>query len=160
MAVAPLPRSVRRTDVRGWPVSALPREHANEMFVIGSARILGALDPCRSPDCECQLQTVFRGELHGVGSGSEPSQRERKAAGGGKVVGTTCEEDRSLGMSGTWRRGSNQYLSCRERCTMRLNARHFGLSSAVLAAGTFVMCAFVMAFAPTAMQSRCRPCCM
>lgn len=35
---------------------------------------------------------------------------------------------------------------------MRLNARHFGLSSAVMAAGTFVMCAFVVAFAPNAMQ--------
>lgn len=37
---------------------------------------------------------------------------------------------------------------------MRLNARHFGLSSAVLAARTFVMCAFVVTFAPNAMQEQ------
>jgi hypothetical protein len=35
---------------------------------------------------------------------------------------------------------------------MRLNARHFGLSSAVVAATTFVLCALVVAFAPGAMQ--------
>lgn len=35
---------------------------------------------------------------------------------------------------------------------MRLNARYFGLSSALVAAATFILCALVVAFAPGAMQ--------
>lgn len=35
---------------------------------------------------------------------------------------------------------------------MRLNARYFGLSSALVAAATFILCALVVAFAPGTMQ--------
>ena len=35
---------------------------------------------------------------------------------------------------------------------MRLNARYFGLSSALVAAATFILCSLVVAFAPGTMQ--------
>jgi hypothetical protein len=49
---------------------ALTRQAANQMLTIRFVRITGttvtgSIDPYPSPDCACQLVTVFRGELKG-----------------------------------------------------------------------------------------------
>ncbi len=49
---------------------ALTRQAANQVLTIRFVRVSGntvsgAIDPYPSPDCSCQLVTVFRGELNG-----------------------------------------------------------------------------------------------
>ena len=49
---------------------AMSRQAANQVLTIRFVRITGttvsgAIDPYQSPDCSCQLVTVFRGELKG-----------------------------------------------------------------------------------------------
>lgn len=85
--------------------------------------ILGAQDPYSGIDCECQLQTVLRGDLLGA-----------------RIEWVFVIRHGDTKKTGTAWGGCSQTFAA-ERCTVRLGAKNVGLSPSVVAAGKFELCA-------------------